>query len=260
MANWFYPEDRTRPVIDPERQIASKYPDMPLPKLPARAVVFCLGRVPGVLQERFPTRMMMEKLPGFITHSPVWCVEDHPEVCFLHGGYGAPAVTCTVETLRVLGVEEVFLVGLAGGFCEDTQVGDVLLPPAIWSEEGVSRHYLEDPGFAQVDSPRPLTELADCFREKGFTAKLEKTVSTDAVYRQTFYKETLWREKGCVAVDMEASALVNLCNVYRLKSTVALMVSDRHPLTESSPKWVWGGGSFAALRDDFIETCISVSL
>ncbi len=32
-------------------------------------------------------------------------------------------------------------------------------------------------------------------------------VSTDAVYRQTFYKENLWRDKGAVGVDMETAAL-----------------------------------------------------
>ena len=72
---WYDHEDRTKPVIDPRTQIASKYPDMKIPELPSRAVVFCLGKGLSVLKEHFPCRPVMEKLPGFITHSEVLGIE-----------------------------------------------------------------------------------------------------------------------------------------------------------------------------------------
>ena len=255
--SWY---DPGKPVISPGKQIESKYPGMEVPVLPARAVVFCLGKGMPVLKEHFPCRQLMEKLPGFITHSEVLGIDGIPGVCFLHGGYASPQIACTVETLRVLGVKEVFLVGLCGAFAGHLSVGDVILPGKIWSEEGTSRHYLEDPGFAQVTPSSSFETLASFFEEKGFRVFREPTVTTDAVYRQTYGKEQFWRDKGCVAVDMEASALVNLCNLHGMRNAVVLMVSDRHPLSEDNPSWQWGNADYGELLNRYILEAVSFSI
>ena len=64
-------------------------------------------------------------------------------------------------------------------------------------------------------------------------------VSTDAVYRQTFRKEQMWREKGAVGVDMETSAVFSVAQYLGLNSVALLMVSDIHPTREDAPKWEW---------------------
>ena len=257
---WFDPKDHSVPVLNPRKQIESKYPGMKIPVLPEKAVIFCLGKGIPVLKEHYPCYQIMEKLPGFNTHSEVLGIQDVPGVCFLHGGYGAPQIACTVETLRVLGVKEVLLAGLCGGFSDDLSVGDILLPEKIWSEEGTSLHYLELPGFARVTPSAPIGGIASFFREKGYQISHKATVTTDAVYRETFRKEQFWRQMGCVAVDMEASALVNLCNLYKIRNTVVLMVSDRHPLSENDPSWEWGAENFSEMTVRFIQDCISFVL
>lgn len=50
---WYDPEDHSMPVISPPEQIRSKYPNMRIPVLPARAVVFCMGRGLTVLKELY---------------------------------------------------------------------------------------------------------------------------------------------------------------------------------------------------------------
>lgn len=260
MPNWFFPADNTSPVFTAENHLRRKYPEGQAPQLPPRAVIFCLGRGLPVLRERFDTEVFMEELQGFITHTPVLTVPGHEGVCFLHGGYGAPQAVTTVESIHALGVREVLLVGLCGAFAPDIQVGDVLLPPAILSEEGTSLHYMEEPGFARVEPPESPLPLAGCLRGKGFTVLERNTVTTDAPYRQTFHKEALWRKRGCAGVDMEASAVVTLCNYYNMKSTVALMASDKHPTCQDDKPWKWGSENYNARRDDFIEACIAYSL
>ena len=207
---WYNPDDHSAPVIDPVSQIKSKYPGMQVPVLPARAVVFCLGKGIPVLKEHYSCFQIMEKLPGFITHSEVLGINGILGVCFLHGGYAAPQITCTIETLRVLGVQEVILVGLCGGFGENLSVGDILLPEKIWSEEGASLHYLESPGFAQVTPPAPFDSIASFFMEKGYQVCRKSTVTTDAVYRQTWNKEQRWREQGLRKCGSLLQALIHL--------------------------------------------------
>lgn len=260
MPNWFFPQDATAPVFTAYNHIRRKYDEGAMPKLPPRAVVFCLGRGLPVLQERFPTETFIEELQGFITHTPVLKVQGHQEVCFLHGGYGAPQAVTTAESLYAMGTREILLVGLCGVFVSEIQVGDVVIPQKILSEEGTSLHYEEEPGFAHLSRPQSPQPLESFLRQKGFTVAQRDTVTTDAPYRQTFHKEALWRDQGCVGVDMEASAVVNLCNYYGMKSTIALMASDKHPIHEGDAPWKWGSENYRERRDDFIAACIEYSL
>ena len=59
---------------------------------------------------------------------------------------------------------------------------------------------------------------------------------------------------------MEASALVNLCNLYEIRNTVALMVSDKHPLSENDPSWQWGKANYGELLIRYILDCIAFSI
>ena len=196
----FLPE--TWPEFEKRSFAESKYPGTKVPVLPEKAVVFCLGKGIPVLKETYPCYQIMEHLPGFITRAEVLGIENAPGICFLHGGRGAPQVACTVETLRVLGVKEILMVGLCGGFGENQSVGDILLPEKIWCEEGTSLHYVELPGFARVTPSSPIEGIASFFREKGYQVAHNATVTTDAVYRQTFGKERFWRQLGCVGVGV----------------------------------------------------------
>lgn len=253
---WFSPQDHSAPVIHPEKHAQSKYPGQPLPALPRQAVVFCLGKGLPLLQERFAPSLALDQLPGFITHSPVYQVEGAPHTCFLHGGYGAPQAACTVETLHALGVRELLLVGLCGAFTPELRVGDVLLPEKLWSEEGTTLHYRQESGFVQVPSQR-RERLGQRLEAAGFSVYPLPTVTTDAPYRQTFRKEEQWRQLGCAGVDMEASAVAAVCAYYDMECTVALLVSDKHPLREGDAPWKWGSQAFPQRRDQFLAQCVA---
>ena len=70
-ALWYYPEDKTEPVITAARQIVSKYGSDGWRKLPPKAVVFCMGKGLPILEANFSTEQLLETLPGFISHSKV---------------------------------------------------------------------------------------------------------------------------------------------------------------------------------------------
>ncbi len=234
---WFFKEDETEGVITGQEHIRSAHKPVEKFDLPKNAMIFCLGKWDAVLQEIYKTNLILEKLPRFCGTSPVFQIEGVKDWCFLHGGVGAPVIADTVETLRAFGVEKLVLVGLAGGFGEGTQIGDIILPKKILSEEGTSLHY----GFKNWTSVHSADAkaLQKCLMKK-YNVSDAATVTTDAVYRQTFFKEDLWRKLGCVGVDMEASAFVNLCKYYGLDYTVVLRVSDKHPMSEKEKKWEFG--------------------
>ncbi len=261
MTPWFYEEDGTRPVFTAEEHVQSKHVTTEVARLPKRAVLFCLGRGLPLLEETREVKVLMERLPGFITHTPVLQAAGHENVCFLDGGRGAPQAACVVETLHALGTEEVLLLGLCGAFGEEIQVGDVLLPGRVLCEEGASWHYFPQPVTAEMEKrPWGRELLAKTFSQAGLTVRLADTVTTDAVYRQTFYKEARWRDLGYAGVDMEASAVANVCRFYNMRCEAALMASDKHPLSPEQPAWAWGAGDFKEQRDRFLKAAIGLAL
>ena len=184
---WFSPEDKSAPVFTARKMVNNKFDLQNFPGLPPKAVLFCLGKGLPLLEERFPCETLMDPLNCFINTTKALTVQGHPGVCFVHGGRGAPATANTVEVLHALGVKEFLLVGLCGGFGEDLQVGDVLAPRQILSEEGASRHYRAESGFVPVTGPGDPLRREKFFASRGIGLKYLDTVSTDAVYRQTFY-------------------------------------------------------------------------
>lgn len=249
---WFFEEDKTEGVITGEEHIRSSHKPVDKYELPKNAMIFCLGKWDIVLQELYKTKMIMERLPRFCGTSPVFQIEGVEDWCFLYGGVGAPVIADTIETLRAFGVEKMVLVGLAGGFGDGISIGDIVLPEKIWSEEGTSIHYGFE-GWTDVKSA-DAEGLRMCLSKK-YNVLNSATVTTDAVYRQTFFKEDLWRKMGCVGVDMEASTFVNLCKYFGIEYDVILRVSDKHPNSPTQPKWEFGAKM--DYRREFLSSIIN---
>ena len=154
-------------------------------------------------------------------------------LCFLDGGRGAPQAVDTVETLAALGVKNIIAVGMCGAYDENVCVGEIIAPQKAFVEEGTSLHYYEsiEASYPNGDLLEMATALL-CIRN-------DPIVSSDAVYRQTFNKEQMWRNKGAVGVDMETSAVFSVSQYLGLKAVALLMVSDIHPIKPDAPKWEW---------------------
>ena len=112
-------------------------------------------------------------------------------------------------------------------------IGDIVIPNRAYVEEGTSLHYYET-----IEYSEPSAQLFDRLKSSISNYRIAHIVSTDAVFRQTFYKEEIWRKKGCVGVDMETSALLSIGRYLNLNVVSILMVSDKHPIHENEI-WEW---------------------
>lgn len=228
---WRLQEDKSEPIITAEKQIHSAHRNCGL-QLPKTAIVFFLSSGTKYLVEEYNAVEMAELFPRFLNRCKIWESRDH-RVCFLDGGRGAPQAADTVETLAALGVKSIIAVGMLGAFSRDVQIGEIIVPEKAFVEEGTSLHYYTD---IEASYPDPgLHHLASSL----LGAKEYPIVSTDAVYRQTFYKESIWRNQGAAGVDMETSAAFSVSNYLGLRAVALLMVSDIHPAEPDEPKWEW---------------------
>lgn len=228
---WCLPNDDSQAVITAAEQIHSAHRECLL-RLPETAVVFFMSKGTDYLIEHYDAEEMPEPFPRFLNRCPIWEIKEL-NLCFLDGGRGAPQAADTVETLAALGVRNIIAVGMCGAYDEKVRVGEIIAPQKALVEEGTSLHYYPsiDAAYPNADSLKKAASI--------FHIDTHPIVSTDAVYRQTFYKEQVWREKGAVGVDMETSAVFSVARYLGLKAVALLMVSDIHPVKPDAPKWEW---------------------
>ncbi len=228
---WCLPNDNSKAVITAVEHIRSVHRECRL-DLPETAVVFFMSKGTDYLVEHYHAVELEDLFPRFLNRCPIWKIKDL-KLCFLDGGRGAPQAADTVETLAALGVKNIIAVGLCGAYDEYVRVGDIIAPRKVFVEEGTSFHYYEsiEAAYPNADLLKMATSLL------GF--ENHPVVSTDAVYRQTFAKEQLWREKGAVGVDMETSAVLSVAQYLGIKAVSLLMVSDVHPIKPDASKWEW---------------------
>ncbi len=244
---WKYKEDLTEPIITAQKHIASGH-KKGCGSLPQTAILFYMHSGVAYMKLKYKCRLLTKKFPRFLNACPIYRLKDD-EICFLDGGRGAPQAADTLETLAALGVKNVVAVGMFGAFGAEVESGDIIVPNKAFSEEGTSLHYYESLNFAE-----PNAALLEKAQQAITDAKVLPVVSTDAVYRQTFFKEALWREKGAVGVDMETSALYSVGKYLGLNVVSVLLASDKHPMTETDTGWRWTLTNEARCR--FFEQCV----
>ncbi len=248
---WKLKEDNTPAVLTAEKHIKSNRKNG-CASLPKTAVLFYMHGGVDWLKKNYKSKLITERFPSFLNSRPMYKMKNY-DIGFLHGGWGAPMAVDTVETLFALGVENVVSVGMFGAFSETVSSGNIIVPNKAFSEEGTSLHYYEN-----REEFYPSEALHHMALEHIENSASFPIVSTDAVYRQTFYKEKLWRDKGAVGVDMETSALFSVGEYLGINTVSVLIASDRHPKTENEPDWQWT--MTQEMRYAFFEKCIRFAM
>ena len=244
---WKFKEDNTSAVITAAKHIQSNRKKGGT-VLPETAILFYMHSGVDYLKKHYRSQLITDSFPSFLHSRAIYKLKKY-DICFLHGGWGAPMAVDTLETLNALGVKNVVSVGMFGAFSEKISSGAILVPNKAFSEEGTSLHYYE-----KREDFYPNEELHGKALKHIENSVSFPIVSTDAVYRQTFYKENLWRDKGAVGVDMETAALFSVGEYLGMNMVSVLIASDKHPVKETDMDWKWT--MTKEMRYDFFEKCI----
>lgn len=245
------PADHTQPVFTARQHSQGGHRGMEL-HLPETAVMFFMGRGMEVAQS-YSHHILTEKFPRFLRQCPIGQFDVGNGACFIHGGSGAPMAADTLETLHACGVRRVVMLGMCGVYRRDINVGEVIVPPFALVEEGTSLHYESGVGRGY-----PSQRLCSALQAHYEGCRPLPIVSTDAVFRQTYFKEAQWRGEGCVGVDMETSAVFCVGKYLGMEVAAALIASDKHPEEENAPTWNWS--ITQEMRDGFLHKGIEFAL
>lgn len=130
---------------------------------------------------------------------------------------GAPLCVVLAEMAAALGTENFILLGSAGALNENLTFGDRVLCRGAFCDEGTARHYF-DGEYIPADKMPALCDLP--VKAEG------DTWTTDALFRETLSAVRHYDKKGCLTVDMEASALFAFAKARGLKASAVFVISD----------------------------------
>jgi uridine phosphorylase len=151
---------------------------------------------------------------GRAVRDPAWACY-HTELYRVPGRIGLGIIGCAVGApFAVLIAEELFASG-CGLLISMTSAGQLtpLRPPPYFvlidkalRDEGTSYHYLPPSEFSHADT-RMIERIAKGFTGSGLAVERGATWTTDAPFRETENAISAMRDKGLLAVEMEAAAL-----------------------------------------------------
>ncbi len=175
-------------------------------KVPANCVLCFFNDVLQELYKRGVTKIIgnvMSSMGSF----PIYETElNGKKIALFNPGVGAPLATGFLEEIISLGGRKFIACGGAGVLDRKISVGHLLVPISAVRDEGTSYHYLP-PGREIGANPSALSTLTNTLTNHNIKYLLTKTWTTDAFYRETKEKIKLRQLEGCLAVEMEASAL-----------------------------------------------------
>ena len=146
-------------------------------------------------------------------------------ISILRPGFGAPATTVLLEELIACGARKILFLGAAGSLNQNVKIGDIVIPAESICDDGVSKQYY--PNIEVIDGDQELISAVEKACNKlgiSYHKGLIWTISTP--YRETPSKVVEMQKKGCLAVDMEVSAIFSVAKFRNAKAAAILSISD----------------------------------
>jgi uridine phosphorylase len=201
-------------------------PDFPPPK----SLILCYqNELLKYVARKYSTKRI--KIFG----SELFLLKNFDNQIGIFGGFGAgsPATATIVDLFCALGVEQFFIIGMAGGLQPNSQTGSLVLSSGAIRGEGVSRNYLPESEIVESDA-KLLDGLSKSLSVKNHMHSIGVTWTTDAPFREMKGEVIAYQNKGVLAVDMEAAAMLAVTELNSRSGLAAFSIAD----SLANGKWI----------------------
>jgi len=172
------------------------------------------------------------------------CVNgDYPVYIFEYGGkkFGffktligsAASVGMLEDVVCYFDCRKVLVFGSAGTLDKDCY-GKVMIPTMAYRDEGTSYHYKKSSDYIELKNANIVENF---IKNNKIPYKIGKCWTTDAFYREPERNLKARQNDGCIAVDMECSAIQAMCDFRNLDLYYFFLSGD----LLDSPEWVEDG-------------------
>jgi uridine phosphorylase len=169
---------------------------------------------------------------------------------------GAPFAVLVAEELFATGCKLLISVTSAGQIVAAGPPPYFVIIDRALRDEGTSYHYAEAAEFAHAE-PNLLTAMAQAAERTGLRVYIGSSWTTDAPFRETEQAIAQARERGVLAVEMEAAALYSFAGAKAVRVLCVAHVTNTMGLADQDFEKGEADGTSDALR--LLEALIQVA-
>jgi len=223
----------TKAIIEPSEIVKGKSPSE-----------YCVMPFFGGVIRKLIDEGRLEKILDLLIPSP----SVHPNEAYrlefegktivvAYPGIGSALAAGTLEELIAMGCRKFVACGSSGVLKSSLKRGAVVIPAVAVRDEGTSFHYCPPAREIEMDS-KVVEKLTAVLKKHNINYEIGKTWTTDGFYRETKGKVAARAKEGCVAVEMECSALLAVANYRRVIFGQYLTAGDDVSGEEWDPRYV----------------------
>ncbi len=154
-------------------------------------------------------------------------------VVFFQPFVGAPLAAAFMEIAIGLGCRKFVVCGGSGVLDRDISVGGFIVPDSAIRDEGTSYHYVAPSRTIEVGQ-RAKDAIISTLDSHHQSYRVGRIWTTDGLFRETPARVARRKSEGCVAVDMEAAALLAVAQFRNVELGYLLFGDD----DVSGDEWV----------------------
>lgn len=150
-------------------------------------------------------------------------------ISVMGSGMGMPSIGIYAhELFSHLAVERIIRVGSCGAYTKTLRLFDIVLANSAWTESTFASIYSGQKQCIEYPSDTLNRQILKTGEQSELTQlQIARVHTTDVFYRRNFEEfRQLYRDYGCVAVDMEAFALFHIAKCLNKQAACLLTVSD----------------------------------
>lgn len=170
---------------------------------------------------------------------------------------GAPAAAACLEDVIQMGAKKIMFCGECGVLDKEIADGKIIIPEVAVRDEGTSYHYYPSSDEIEMD-PHSVEVIESTLSDLKVPYIKGKIWTTDASYRETVSKVHNRREMGCIAVDMECSAMIAVAKLRKVQFAQFVYACDNL----DSDVWDRRGLTYRPIKqkEDFFELALACAV
>ena len=195
----------------------------------------CIATFSNIIEEYVVNKFNPE-IVGYIKmvngKYPIYCFNyNNTKIAVYKTVLGAPAsVGCLEDSREIIDTDKYIVFGGSGCLNKEIARGKIMVPNYAYRDEGTSYHYVEPSDYINIKN----ADVVCNFFESINLPHIEgKTWTTDSFYRETENNFLKRKNDGCIAVEMECSALQAVCDFRNIDLYYFLSSGD----LLDSPEW-----------------------
>lgn len=167
---------------------------------------------------------------------PVYIFKNKSKtIGFYQTWLGAPASVALFEDITAhLECEKFIFFGAAAPLKKEKSNGKIMVPTHAYRDEGTSYHYAKAKDCIKLKNANIVSKI---LKEENIPFVSGRIWTTDAFYRETEKNIEARKTDGCIAIDMECSAMEAVCE-FRKKRTLLLCCMRRFDKCSSLAKQI----------------------